>query len=84
MADAQVVGSLSIQIDTEQASKNTRKLSGGLDKLRKSIEKTWGELYYDVNIKTAPQRAFRITHGIKSLVFVLTSFLLRENTCLQI
>jgi hypothetical protein len=32
MADAQVVGSLSIQIDTEQASKNTRQLSGGLDK----------------------------------------------------
>ena len=51
---------------------------------RKSIEKTWGELYYDVNIKTAPKRAFRITHGIKALVFVLTSFLLRENNCLQI
>jgi hypothetical protein len=50
----------------------------------KSIEKTWGELYYDVKIKTASQRAFRITHGIKALVFVLTSFLLREYNCLQV
>jgi len=52
--------------------------------LKKRIEKTWGELYYDVKIKTAPQRAFRISHGIKALVFVLASFLLRENNCLQI
>jgi len=44
---------------------------------RKSIERIWGELYYDVNIKTAPQRAFRISHGIKAFVFILTSFLLR-------
>ena len=49
---------------------------------KKSVEKVWGELYFDVNVSTPAKRAFRFTHVIKALVFVLTSFVFRDQNCL--
>jgi hypothetical protein len=48
---------------------------------KKSVEKIWGELYLDLNLSTKAKQAFRFINVIKALVFVLTSFVFRDQNC---